>query len=656
MKRSILGFPSLVVIAGFAFVASIAIADDGDDAGGRNWPQWGQNPQHQGFIDVVGQSLGGQLGDVIFDPFVPQEQAFTGGSLLTHYQAPLTDAQDVFMSGKTGSYPLTADDPTQFQIFHQRRHHWEGGDLVQKWDFQTDWKPLPIDYVGGWEPVYHAVLANGFIYDPGFAGTIFKLNRGAGSVVAQINPFGTVDPNTYTASPLSADDNGNIYYNVIKIDPTNIDPFTGVATSVGSWLVKVTPDDTTSIVSYATLIPDAPNAGDVSNPSTWACVGRFPNSLLPWPPGPVGPDPLLPADPNRFPTARLACGIVRAGVNVAPAIAPDGTVYTVGRVDNSARYGWVIAVNPDLTLKWHMSMRNLFNDGCGVTIPISGLAADGIHTLVEKGKCRNGATFGVDPTTNRRGDGNVIDQSSSSPTVTPDGNVLYGSYTRYNIARGHLIKFNGGTGAVMATFDFGWDSTPAIWRHGGTYSIVIKDNHYDEEGGFYCNPSGGRSNIVCASTGIPAGPFYITQLNANLVPEWKFHSIETNSCMRDSSGAITCTSDHPNGFEWCINAPAIDQNGTVYVNSEDGNLYKIPQGHSGVFDMTSPDVSRIFLTLALGAAYTPLSLDQEGRIYTENDGHLFVIGNDGGPVTHVSRAGTDPDSIQRIPMDWTDGP
>lgn len=201
--------------------------------------------------------------------------------------------------------------------------------------------------------------------------------------------------------------------------------------------------------------------------------------------------------------------------------------------------------------------------------------------------------------------------------MTPDGNVPYGSYTRYNIARGHLIKFNGQTGAVMANFDFGWDSTPAIWQHGGTYSIVIKDNHYDEEAGFYCNPTGGVSDIVCAHTGIPAGPFYITQLDANLVAEWKFHSIETKSCMRGASGTLTCTSDHPNGFEWCINAPAIDQNGTVYANSEDGNLYKIPQGHTGVFDMTSPDVSRLFLSLALGAAYTPLSLDQEGHLHGE---------------------------------------
>ena len=625
MKTKIFGFLGFSAAAALALAPTIIAAEGGDGAGGGgNWNQWGQNPQHQGFVNVQGQAINGQLADILFDPNVDAEFADQGG-LLVHYQAPLTDQEDVFMAAKSGPYTSATFSS---QTWHQRRFHWEDGNLVQKWDFTSDWKPIDgpsgFSLAQGWEPVYHGVVVGGHFYDPGFGGTIFKLNRGQGGVIARINPFGTtLDPGTYTAGPLTADDAGNVYYNVIKLDLANINPFTGGGTAVGSWLVKVTPSNDVSMVSYSVLVPDKPTT----------CIGRFPNSALPWPPS-----------PDAMPTTMFDCGIARAGINVAPAIAPDGTIYTVARVDSSARYGWVIAVNPDLTLKWHKSMRNLFADGCGVLIPIS--SAPG---LVEKGHCRFGAHMGVDPTTNRPGDGNVLDQSSSSPTVLPDGNVLYGSYSRYNIARGHLVKFNGTTGAVMATFDFGWDSTPAVFSHGGTYSIVIKDNHYDEEAGFYCNPGGGAASFtVCASTGIPAGPFYITQLNKNLVPEWKFHSIETKSCMRDATGHITCVSDHPNGFEWCINAPAIDSSGKVFANSEDGNIYVIPQGHTGVFDMNSPDVHRLFLTLALGAAYTPLSLDNRGRILTENDGHLFVLGNDGGPVTHVSRAGSDPESILRI--------
>ena len=64
----------------------------------------------------------------------------------------------------------------------------------------------------------------------------------------------------------------------------------------------------------------------------------------------------------------------------------------------------------------------------------------------------------------------------------------------------------------------------------------------------------------------------------------------------------------------------------MYVESEDGNAYVIPAGHTGVFDMNTPGVQRLFLQLALGAAYTPLSISSDGKIYTQNAGHLFVLG------------------------------
>jgi hypothetical protein len=208
----------------------------------------------------------------------------------------------------------------------------------------------------------------------------------------------------------------------------------------------------------------------------------------------------------------------------------------------------------------------------------------------------------------------IDDQGSSSPSVLPDGSVLVPVLTGYNGSRGHLLKFNA-TGNLLGAFDFGWDSTPAVYTHDNTYSIVIKDNHYETP--LYCN----YDNPICS----PVPPvFYITQLSASMQVEWKFQSTNTESCARNQDGSLNCVSDHPRGFEWCINAPAVDMNGTVYANSEDGNLYTLPQGNTGVF--TAPKGS-IFLNLAIGAAYTPLSLGADGKIYTENDGHMFVVGN-----------------------------
>ena len=130
---------------------------------------------------------------------------------------------------------------------------------------------------------------------------------------------------------------------------------------------------------------------------------------------------------------------------------------------------------------------------------------------------------------------------------------------------------------------------------------------------------------MCAHTGVGVGPFYITQLDASLTPEWRFRNTNTESCSRQPNGSLRCTPDHPYGFEWCINAAAIHQEGTVYANSEDGNVYSIPQGHTGVFTQFR---QRFFTNLALDAAYTPLSISSRGVVFTENDGHLFAIGKE----------------------------
>jgi hypothetical protein len=131
----------------------------------------------------------------------------------------------------------------------------------------------------------------------------------------------------------------------------------------------------------------------------------------------------------------------------------------------------------------------------------------------------------------------------------------------------------------------------------------------------------------------PPEIYFISQLNPNqmdpLIPgkmliEWSFQGTNTESCTANPNGPPTCVSDHPHGFEWCINMPAVDMNGTVYVTSEDGNIYALPQGHSGVFNVAK---ANLFLNEALGAAYTPLSIGPDGRLYTQNNGHLFVVGN-----------------------------
>jgi hypothetical protein len=469
------------------------------------WAQWGANPQHTGAVPVAGQALSRKLAAIVYDPFTAQEEAeaaplFNGEPvLLVHYQAPLIDGNDVYIMMKTGTYvscnPVGAwqqgaacgPNTWNTQIWNESRFTWENEQLVHVWDFPSDWKPEPDKGANDiWEPVFHAVEANDFVYVPGAGGTIWKVKKTDGTAAAHIDPFAGTSasgPNTYVAGPLSADSAGNIYYNVMQLDATT--PWQSDV--LGAWLVKVTPQDASSTVTYKTLVPNAP----------------------------------------------AGYGSARAGINLAPAIAPNGTIYTVSRAHRSSTIGYINAVNPDLTFQRLSSLQSV--------------------------------------------GGIVIDQASSSPTVAPDGSVLYGA--------GLLVKLDT-TGEVIATYGAGWDTTPGIYFHNSGYAVLVKENQTQ-------------------------GPNYITQLGPGLQPEWQFEN-------------TTIDPGAPYGHEWCINMPAIDVNGMVYVNNEDGNIYALPQGHSGIFTVPA---GKLFLNSAVGAAYTPLTIGPDGKLYTQNNGIMFVVGN-----------------------------
>src|SRR5262249_32432603 len=240
----------------------------------------------------------------------------------------------------------------------------------------------------------------------GTAGTVYKVNQADGSLGAQINPFGTMDPSIFVWGPLTATADGTIYYHAVKVNTRT--PWSSDA--LGSWLVKIAPDNSTKTVAYHVLVPNGPQK----------CLGTFASSQLPFPPSPD-------VKPGSF-----TCGSQRAALNLAPALSSDGkTIYTVSRPHFAPRAGYLVAVDSNLHLKWATSLQKLLNDGCNVLLPPNGTP----------GGCRAGASTGVDPTQNMLGSAIIADQASSSPTVAPDGSILLGVNTAYNYGRGHLLKF-----------------------------------------------------------------------------------------------------------------------------------------------------------------------------------------------------------------------
>jgi len=538
---------------------------------GCDWGQWGQNWAHTGQACVSASGFGTALATVTFDPFVRQEVEEAGGlfrrdDLFVHYASPLVVGDDLYMAVKTGAYvPCTppgnlgTPDPCGFdawnlQTWAVKHLAWESGALAPKQTFGSSWKPPPWQVVGGWEPVFQPAVQGQVVWVPMAAGTVVRLDRQFGNVQA-VNPFTDTNSNRFVTGPLVVDADGTLLYNVIELDPLLPE-----SADAKGWLVRVPPTGAPTKVLYQSIVSGAPAPTD-------QCPLTFPDGQIPRP------------YPATVPVPTTACGSQRPGFNSGPAIGPGGIIFVVSRAHFAQNDSSLVALNPDLSPRWTFRMRELLSDGCGV------LAS-----------CRQGAPNGVDPLTGLKPSIWVNDQASSVPVALPDGAVLYGGLTVYNGGRGHLVKV-GPDGKLMATYNFGWDVTPAVWLHGGTYSIITKDNHY--------GPPGNE------------GPYDMTQLSRDLQVEWKFTSTETRSCST-ADGGLSCNSDHPDGFEWCVNAPAVGPDGTVYANSEDGRVYSIRQGGTLV--------EQRFLLQSLGAAYTPIAVDSKGRVYSMNGGVMTVVG------------------------------
>jgi hypothetical protein len=529
--------------------------DDGPDP--CDWSQWGRTAAHDSRACATAQGPDRILAQETLDHTADEGDPFFGSA--DHFQVPLSDGEGrVFISEKTG----TAADPASWQ-WHQRGLRWHQGALAERWRFTSDWRPAPLKAVPG--GLFQAALGRKYVYVPGAGGSLFKLDKKNGHVKRRFRPFGaTLDPNTHVVGGVTLDHDGNVYYNVVKVDP--VAPRT--ANVHGAWLVKITAGGHVRRLDYTTLIPDAP-------PADALCYLTFsdanPRPPLPWPP-PNQPDgsPTLP--PQR------ACLSQRPPLDATPSVATNGTIFAATRAHGAPNYSYVVAIRPTLTLDWAASLRDRGLDGCGspdVSIP-----------------CTPWAAPGVDRATNLPVAAQASDASSSAPVALPDGAVAYGGLTINNGGRGHLFKFDR-DGALSGTFDFGWDNTPGVYRHDGTYSLVVKDNYYTN------------------------GTFFVTQLDADLNEEWEFEATNTLACERLPDGTISCE-DFGFPFEWCIASPGIDRHGTVHVVNADGNLYAIGQG--GV------EKARLFLDRTAFAAYTPTAIDREGRVYGINNGTLFVVG------------------------------
>jgi hypothetical protein len=233
----------------------------------------------------------------------------------------------------------------------------------------------------------------------------------------------------------------------------------------------------------------------------------------------------------------------------------------------------------------------------------------------------------------------LIDESSASPMIGPDGHVFMGVFgNQWRESHGWMLQFDGDlsqvdtNGKTYPVGSFGWDDTAVVvqsnlvssYKGSAKYLILTKYNNYDDNDG---DPGANGQNHV-----------------AILDPTSNSTSTDRQSgipVMNEVLLVLGITKSHNDGNfpnavnEWCINSAAVDVNRkSAIINSEDGHMYR--------WDFTTNSLTEsLLLAPPTGEAYTMTAIGPDGQIYIINDTILFAIGsNNATSISNVQ--GTSP--------------
>jgi hypothetical protein len=417
------------------------------------------NAQHTGIQTCTGVSNLAVRAQIETDPNAQQEHD-DRGYYSVQVGAVVTSGPNAYVPSKRGYTNLF--DPGA-QTWSVQGWTWLAGELVQTWSHDTTWKPVDAVDVGFTnlnESIFQPVLVTGetatALYVPGRSGTLERLDPATGAITTLIDPLaGTPfsgDPNTFVMSALTSDISGNIWYTVAAVSPQGLS-----VPPRGSWLVRVTPDNKTTIAPWASIATKA--IGIPQN--TDVCQYSF---------GQVGQGGQRPLPPSPFALTPLArCGGQRPPVNAAPAVSADGrTVVVVSSDNNAITHLYLIAVD---TTTMHPLRASAFqghlHDGCGVLIPYGTGAFD----------CRQFTPLGNDPNFNAPETITYAGPVANAPVIAPDGSLYFGSigFDGYDNNRGHMFHFDA-LGSFLETYTYAFAATPLINRHSSTFSLIMDDS------------------------------------------------------------------------------------------------------------------------------------------------------------------------------------
>jgi len=281
--------------------------------------------------------------------------------------------------------------------------------------------------------------------------------------------------------------------------------------------------------------------------------------------------------------------------NSAPALSSDGsTLYVVVKSGSTEYYGYLLGLDA--------------------------------VTLATKYK-----VFLKDPRDGNANNAGILDVSTASPTVAPDGDVYFGIFSNPdNGSRGFLLRFSADLTVEKTPGGFGWDYTPAIvpasmaplYTGSSSYLIFSKYNNY-------------------ANAGDGNGVNRIALIDPNATQIDPHPSANGLVEMREVLTVIGTTPDDenpslPNAVrEWCINTAAVNPaTNSIFTPSEDGHIYR--------WNLATNSLSQaLALSPGIGEPYVPSVIGPDGTVYTLNGGTMFALGD--LPVERVTLSSSIPD-------------
>jgi hypothetical protein len=285
-------------------------------------------------------------------------------------------------------------------------------------------------------------------------------------------------------------------------------------------------------------------------------------------------------------TAANDAAITRVPLSASPALSNDGSVLYVSVNNTNQNYGYLLGLDSTTLATKYM-------------------------------------VFLKDPRNNNANNAQLVDQSTATPMVAPDGTVFYGIFGNpFNGSRGFLLHFSADLTQEFTAGAFGWDDTQSIVPasmvpsyHGSSlYLIFSKYNNYvaAEVG----STGGDGVNKIAILDPYATEPDPNNDGDSNLMVMKEVLTI---------AGPTPDTSFTGSGFpnavrEWCINDTAVDPfTKSVLVNSEDGSVYR--------WDLTTNTLTQaVNITPGIGEPYTPTAIGPDGTVYAINGGTLFALG------------------------------